>query len=521
MKKAFGPRRVPRKVGDDEDAARVEEAEPSVKRPTVKPGKSSNFRNFRNSFGPGAADDHEEAGSGVVTPKRSNVSRVAVQRNASQRSSLLASTLPTRRADDEEDRLAYTAASLQELKDSTPSTPQATIDQDAGMQLVSQGTQELDLSSKFGSSLSRYQQPSAIPSAAEIAEKKARRARMAKEQAAEEYISLDPDDPGLDNEDEDDPNVMRDENGKLVLKPKDKYNMAESRLVHEDEDIMENFEDFTEDGKMHLGRKAEAEAARQRRADMAAQIAQAEGDVSDSDASDASEKERNAAFEAAQTRHGTYAANGTSEDPYAHLRPNTPPKITPLPTIDSVIERLRRQLSEMQSGRLQKLKVMEELQREKIRLGEEEIRIQKALKETAEKFQEMRREKGFDGSNKLAVDSLAVSEEAPSAGVIEQELVDGEGVVQDENMDEDEDNGEADSHGGLIFASAASATSGWLGATNAGLGMSGMAMRPPSEEYSDACGEIMARLGTSSHPIALQRRITRSTTLQRFTRTFR
>ncbi|KAH9815714.1 Nineteen complex-related protein 2 [Teratosphaeria destructans] len=481
MKKAFGARRVPRKVGDDEEIAKVEEAEPSVKSPTVKPRKSSNFR---SSFGIGGADDDEEAGSGVVTPKRSNVSRIAIQRNASKRSSLLASSLPTRRADDDENRPAYTAASLQELKDSTPFTPQATVDQDAGMQLVSQGRQELDLSSKFGSSLSRYQQPSAIPSAAEIAEKKARRARMAKEQVAEEYISLDPDDPDLDNEDEDDPNVMRDGYGKLVLKPKDKYNMAESRLVHEDEDIMENFDEFTEDGKMHLGRKAEGEAARQRRADMAAQIAQAEGDDSDSDASDASEKERNAAFEAAQTRHGTYAANGTSEDPYAHLRPNTPPKISPLPTLDSVIERLRRQLGEMQSGRLQKLKAMEELQREKIHLGEEEIRIQKALKETAEKFQEMRREKGLDGSD-IALTSTPALEEAPTAGVIEQQAVDSKDVVQDENMDEDEDKGEAGSHSGLGLASAASGTSEWLGAPNAGLGMVGMSMRPPSEEYSD------------------------------------
>jgi hypothetical protein len=44
---------------------------------------------------------------------------------------------------------------------------------------------------------------------------------------------------------------------------------------------------------------------------------------------------------------------------------------------------------------MQKLQEMEALQREKIRLGEEEIRIQKALRETAEKFALLRAEKGI------------------------------------------------------------------------------------------------------------------------------
>ena len=304
--------------------------------------------------------------------------------------------MPTRETEDNDDQPSYNAASLQELKDSTPNTPRdlSTDASNSEVEDVSANTQALDLTSKFGSSLSRYQQPSAIPSAAEIVEKKARRARLAKEQAAEEYISLDPSDPELD-EDEDE-NVMRDENGRLVLKPKDKYSQAESRLVRDDEDIMEDFEQFTEaDGKISLGRNAEAEAARRRKQEMATQIAEAEA-ASDSD-SNASERERNEAFEAAQTKHGAYSAH-TLNDPYADARPRTPPKISPLPTLDGVIERFRKQVSDLQTSRMQKLQEMEALQREKIRLGEEEIRIQRALRETADKFAALRAERGISAA---------------------------------------------------------------------------------------------------------------------------
>ena len=365
-----------------------EGTEPNVKKAQVKPRKATSLR---TSFGPSLVEDDDSEQSGVVTPKRSKLSRIAIQRNAEKSSSLLAGNLPARSLDDDEDGPSYSAASLQALKDSQPTTPRdINIDvSNSEVEDASNNSKTLDLSSKFGSSLSKYQQPSAIPSAAEIAEKKARRARLAKEEAAEEFISFDPSDPELDEDD----NVMRDDNGRLVLKPKDKYGQSESRLVQEDEDIMENFDEFTEaDGKILLGRKAEAEAARKRKQDMASQIAEAEG-ASDSD-SNASERERNDAFEAAQTRHGTYSSHPTT-DPYADARPRTPPKISPLPTLDGVIERLRKQLSDLQSSRMQKLQEMEALQREKIRLGEEEVRIQKALRETADKFALLRAEKGI------------------------------------------------------------------------------------------------------------------------------
>nr|POE49445.1 hypothetical protein CFP56_50362 [Quercus suber] len=364
-----------------------------IRRPITKPRPHSSLR---TSSGPVAinGDEDDDASSGVVTPKRGAVSRLAIHRNASKRTSLLAQTLPRRASPDpnDDDRPDYSADSLRQLKDSTPSTPR-----DLSTPVP---PQTLDLSSKFGSSLARYEataaSSSAIPSAAEIAEKKSRRARLAKEQAAEEYISLDPDDPGLDADRDEDDDVTRDERGRLVLAPKDKYGQAESRLVRDDEDVLENFDEFTDDGRIALGPAAEAQAQRTRHAEIAAQIAAAEASE-ESDDSRAGERERNAAFEAAQTRHGTYhaAAHATSDDPYEHLRPRTPPQIAPLPTLEGVLERLRRQLAEMQAERGTKLAAMAALQREKIRLGEEEVRIQQALRDTAEKFRALRAEKGI------------------------------------------------------------------------------------------------------------------------------
>ena len=420
MKKAFSPRRAPRKIGQDDDdpspdstegeevsgmlnkprvfqgmlltpshsvqdALTLRLTESTLKRPVMKPRQKSSKR---TPFNPTAVEDDQPEPTGVVTPKRSTLSRIAIQRNAAKRTSLNPSNLPSREQDNDDDRPSYSAASLQELKDSTPTTPRdISTDADTSeVETASNDVQALDLTSKFGNSLSRYQQSSAIPSATEIAEKKA---PLAKDRAADEYISLNPSDPEFDDNEDD--NVMRDENDRLVLKPKDKYSNSGTRLVRDDEDILEDFDDFTEaDGKILVGRKAEAEAAQRRKQEMAAQIADAEaGSESESNAS---ERERNEAFEAAQTKHGTYGSHAMN-DPYTDVRPRTPPKISPLLTLEGVIERLRKQVSDMQTSRMQKLQEMEALQREKIRLGEEEIRIQKALRETADKFARLRAEK--------------------------------------------------------------------------------------------------------------------------------
>ncbi|KAK6004073.1 hypothetical protein QM012_008923 [Aureobasidium pullulans] len=397
MKKSFAARRVPRKIGHDEqdapsdassnNARRGSWLTPSladsttstssiVKRPLAKHRKSSTLR---PSF---ASDDDNDDSSTLVTPKRTNLSRLAIQRNAEKRSDV--AFRPS--LDSTSDRPTYNRDYLDELKQNTPATPKdiastsTTDNEDAAFT----SRAAVDIRSKFGSDLSRYQPPTAIPTAAEIQEKKARRARLAQEN---DFVSLQ--DDGDDEEDDD--AVTRDDQGRLILKPKEKY--PETRLVHDDEDMLEGFDDFTTDGKIAFGRKAQREEDQKRRAEMASLIADAEGQSADDDnEDDESEAERNAAFEVAQTRHGTYAAREQEAD---STRPQTPPRVAPLPTMDGVVERLRKRLEEMQAARANKANEMQSLVDEKSRIGEEEVRVQAALKETGEKYQKLREDMGL------------------------------------------------------------------------------------------------------------------------------
>lgn len=314
------------------------------------------------------------------------MSRIAVQRNASQRFSFPANDIlqSTDRADEGP---TYSAADLTALRDSTPITSKNDEQSELG----------IDVRDKFGTSLARYQDPisSAIPSAEQIAEKKERRARLALESKAEEYISLDPDDPGW--QEDDDGNIVRDMAGRLVLKEKDTYGIQQSRLVRDDEDMMEGFDEYTGDtgSRVIMGESMKPVNQQARRTEISKQIAQAEDD-SDSDSQDESDRLRNDAYEAAQIRHGTYANHSTDkQDRYAHLRAKTPPIITPLPSLEAVLGRLRASLVDLESRKKAKEAEMARLTDEKFKIRDEETRIQQQLKDVGEKFRQIKIEKGF------------------------------------------------------------------------------------------------------------------------------
>ncbi len=312
-------------------------------------------------------DDDDDAPAVVFTPKKSNLSRQAVEKNALRKSlapSLSSEHLPFRQT---EERPSYSKNYLDELKTSTPSTPK---DLKSLSDVEDGQSKALDLAAKFGSD-PELQQDSAIPTDAEIREKKERRARLAKE---EEYINLSDDD----------------ESNEISLLPQKQK--PETRLVRDDEDIAEGFDEFVDDGRVALGKKAEREQKRRQEAQMRELINVAEGS-SDEDTDD-SEAERKAAYEAAQTRAGMDGLR--KEDPYARpRRPKTPPKITPLPTLTACLERLQASLASMQYTKMRKIKRMEELQREKADIAVREEEIQRLLKEAGENYEKLRAEAGL------------------------------------------------------------------------------------------------------------------------------
>lgn len=360
----------------------------AVIRPMIASRGSSKIKkrsSLRMSFGPGGTSMTEDDGDGapaVFIPKKSNLSRQAVQKNALRKT--LAANIssehnPLRQ---NEDRPSYSLDHLNELKTSTPSTPknlhsQTNSDDEAG--------RELDLAAKFGADLSVYDSNSAIPTNAEIQEKKERRARLAK---APDFMSLDNGD-GDEQEEGDE-----DSDGERSLLPYAQSKTSkkeETRLVRDDEDIAEGFDDFVSDGRIALGKKAEREQRRKHEAEMRERIDEAEGGNSSDDSDDDSEKERLAAYEAAQTRKGMDGLKKADEG-VRPRRPKTPPRITPLPTLAGCLERLRGQLEAKQLQLRIKRKRMEEIQKEKVLISEREEEIQRLLKEAGERYKKLRAE---------------------------------------------------------------------------------------------------------------------------------
>ena len=191
-------------------------------------------------------EDDGDSAPAVFTPKKSNLSRQAVEKNALRKTlaaNISSEHLPLRQT---EDRPSYSADALNELKISTPSTPK---DLRSLSDIEPEENKALDLAAKFGSDLLVYDSNSAIPTDAEIREKKERRARLAKEQ---DFINLDDNDAEMDDEDSD---------GERSLLPyaKLKPKKEETRLVRDDEDIAEGFDEFVSDGRIALGKKAERE----------------------------------------------------------------------------------------------------------------------------------------------------------------------------------------------------------------------------------------------------------------------
>lgn len=352
-----------------------------VKRPTF--GKSKKRSSLRMSFGPtdsDANDGDESSDAAVVTPKKSNLSRIAMEKSAQMRArSPLAQD--SSRAGFDENRPSYSKDHLAELRKATLATPKDLTPSAE----EEEESRALDIASKFGAnaSFSLAAEPSAIPTKTEIEEKKARRRRLALEGEA---VRDDEDKPWASDDDGED--EFRTSRNEISLRPKEKY--AETRLIHEDEDIAEGFDDFVEDGKISLGRKSEREAQRKRRAEMADLINDAEGG-SDQDSSDNSEEERNAAFAAAQSRAGRYGHNQNAENEGAR----TPPKVAPLPDINEILASLQADISAKQQRQAMITKKLEELKEDEKRTEERKQYLQEQLKKTGEEFEKMRQEAGM------------------------------------------------------------------------------------------------------------------------------
>ena len=393
--------------------AYVENA-PTVIRPSITSRGSSKIKkrsSLRTSFGPGGTsmiEDDDESGPVVFTPKKSNLGRQAIEKNALRKTlaaNISSDRLPSRQIDD---RPSYSSDYLNELKTSTPSTPK---DLASRSNAEDQDSKALDLAAKFGSDLIVQDTNSAIPTDAEIREKKERRARLVKEQ---DFISLNDEDGEVAEEDDDESN---DERSLLPYAQSKSSIREETRLVRDDEDVAEGFDEFVSDGRIALGRKAEREQKKRHKVEIRNMIDEAEGGGSDDSDEDESEVERNAAYEAAQTKKGMEGLQ-KDEERVKPRRPRTPPKIMPLPTLNGCLERLKGQMAAKQYSLSVKERRVEVIrkEREDIRVRQEEV--QQLLRETGEKYERLRAKAGSEGQVANGVTVAAGDGERAGIGIM-------------------------------------------------------------------------------------------------------
>lgn len=298
-------------------------------------------------------------------------------------------------------------------------------------------TLTIDIASKFGPSASTST-PSGIINPTQIAERKARRARLAKESQAallssnnnnndgnsisknSDFISLD----AYDSDGEFKPSRLQ-----LSTYLHDD-NIATSkeftRLVPEDEDIAEGFESFVEadnaGGPNRLNMSMKINEAKEREAirnlidraeghslkdnDSDASHARSDDDDNDSDgdgASSDSDASQTAAYTTAQTLHGTslshLSASQRRQLTRDAVRPKAPEKTTAIPSLAAGLARLRELQGRAEQGRVRAEVRIGEIER---RLGEvegEKVRIQRGLEEVGRELERVGGGAGVNGND--------------------------------------------------------------------------------------------------------------------------
>lgn len=398
---------------DDEDDG------PAVVRPAVSRSGSTKLKkkasSSRLSFGVTDPADGGEAADTrqPITPKKASSLSQRATENSALRSSLSSRKLPTRSFGPESEETSYSREYLEELQSSTPNTPQniASLrihDDDAGgsgsAAAGSGDAMDLDPSELEGAvvvpqadlSVSTFGTASHIPSAVEIREKKERRARLAVEGDA--Y-----------NEDNDD------DEGYISLATKKKKD--DTRLIAEDEDLGEGYDEFVEDARLELGKKGEREAARRHRREMAELINAAEG-VSDGEDGDGpgadSDAERTAAYEAAQTRaamgghHQHLAGDGAGGAAGGAAAGLVIPRMRALPELGESLARMRGLVQGMEEQAAAKRKRIEALEKERQEIIAREAEVQEVLNQAGVKYQS-----AMGVKQDSVVDPLKLAAESP------------------------------------------------------------------------------------------------------------
>jgi hypothetical protein len=367
-----------------------------------RPGAVKNKSKLRVSFNPGEDVESSTAGESdgpTHTQKVKLGASTALQDRLRETSIRENNVKPT-----------YSKSYLDELRNSTPSTPaEQSVDEDE--------QRVLDIEAKFGPTASSSRLPSSgqthIPSASEIAEKKARRARLALSGAADpppstgsnDQIRAQSDFVSLDDYDDDGEFKPQRMQVSTFLQPE---TSKDTRLEREDEDIAEGFEQFIEDDPgaakgrystdaLHIGRKAEKASKQKQREEMKAAIEHAELDSDeDSDASGSEDSDGGGrwAYESAQTHRGMDGLGGHGEVKVRERRPREPRETTGIVKLSVGIAGLRERVAGIEAEKERVRRRLEEVRRERVEVQERAAHVQGELDKLGKELEGLMGEEG-------------------------------------------------------------------------------------------------------------------------------
>lgn len=351
---------------------------PVVIRPSISRSGSTKQKkkptSSRLSFGPESLSAEDD--SAISTPQKPLSQRAA--ENALKKKPI---NLPSRLLGGDDDRPRYSKEYLSELQSSTPNTPHdlstLTLDDDDEAQLAMalddpselEGATVVLPSEDTSTALTSRTPVATILSAAQVREKKERRARLALQGGHDDYIALE----GSDASDDE----------RLGKKSKD------SRLIAEDEDLGEGYDEYVEDGGLSLGRAAEKKARMRRKKEMAELIASAEGPDGDDDEGGENSDDsldRRAEYEAAQRRKGMgVEILDAGDEEMGGL--DMIPKMKPLPDFDECLHRMRGLVQGLEDEVRQKRMRIAALQKEREEIVRREEEVQEVLNQAGTKYQ--------------------------------------------------------------------------------------------------------------------------------------
>lgn len=346
----------------------------------------------RLSFGVGDVITGENAET--LEDKKFTASKIKVRRDkvtTKFQRGISFESLPGRLTESYGERPIYSKEYLNELKNATPVSRQKSSSSPEPEEILD----ESDIHQLRGvPGTNSDNSIKAIPTDAEIREKKERRARLAREA---DFISFD--------------ESTKDHYALLLSRNKKK----ETRLVPDDEDFAEGFDEFVEDDHISLGKKQERQARRHKREKIAEMIEQAERD-SDS-VSDDSEAERCAAYENAQTRAGMdgLSKHGLEDD---HMTTQMPARITPLPSLSECLISLQNTLNSMEVELDRKRRELVCSEKEEQDIEQREVELQALLKQTGERLEVIK------SGNLVATETVQDTVALASDSVVSSMMVD-------------------------------------------------------------------------------------------------